>query len=283
MLERPAALPTPDGHRGGSDAVQLYDLSDTISNATSDFELNKHSIEYVDASTTAGQTGALYGLGSEAWPDRSAWNVENVTLSTHSGTHVDSPHHYGPRAEGGRAMTIDEVPLEWCYGNGVLLDFRHKAPGDGITADDVGGELARIGHSLQPLDIVLVMTGASRRFRESGYQNLHAGLRRDATEYLLDRDIRLIGIDAWGFDRPFDAMVAEFRAGDREQLWESHILGRTREYCQIEKLANLESLPAATGFKVAAFPVKIEAASGAWCRVVAIFGAASESGTAATP
>jgi cyclase len=64
-------------------------------------------------------------------------------------------------------------------------------------------------------------------------------------------------------------MVREAEAGDREQLWESHFLGRRKEYCQIEKLTNLDQLPP-TGFLVSALPVKLADAGAAWSRVIAL-------------
>lgn len=244
---------------------RIYDLSDTLSNATSGFEFNRHEITYLDPEATAAQS-ADWGLGPEYWPGGLALAAETVTLSTHSGTHVDAPAHYGP-AEHGNARTIDEVPLEWCYGNGVLLDFRGYDRVRGITREDVERELVRIGHQLEPLDIVLVMTGTD--LRAPGYELRHPGLRADATEYLVDCGVRLIGIDAWGLDRPFDVMIEDAKAG-RAQFWESHLLGRRKEYCQIERLSNLDALPRPTGFLVVAFPVKIEGASAGWARVVAI-------------
>jgi kynurenine formamidase len=65
-------------------------------------------------------------------------------------------------------------------------------------------------------------------------------------------------------------MSEEARAGDHEQLWESHKFGADEEYCQIEKLCNLDALPAPTGYKVACFPIKVQGASGGWSRVVAL-------------
>ena len=82
--------------------------------------------------------------------------------------------------------------------------------------------------------------------------------------------MRLIGIDAWGIDRPFDLMAGEALAGDDAQLWESHKFGADEEYLQIEKLSNLGALPAPFGFQVLALPIHLEAASGAWARVVAL-------------
>ena len=62
---------------------------------------------------------------------------EMLTLLTHSGTHVDAPFHYGPISEGAPAATIDELPLEWFFGDGVVLDLRHKQPGEFIEIADL--------------------------------------------------------------------------------------------------------------------------------------------------
>jgi kynurenine formamidase len=244
----------------------FYDLSDCLSNETSAFEFNKHEITYLGPDLTAAES-ANWGLGPEYWPGGVALSAEVVTLSTHSGTHVDAPLHYGPAADG-HTRAIDEVPLEWCYGDGVRLDLRGADRVSGITRSVVEAELDRIGHELKPLDIVLVWSGTN--LKEPRYDQRHAGLRVDATEFLVDSGVKLIGIDAWGLDRPFDVMIEDARAG-RAQFWESHLLGRHKEYCQIERLANLEALPRPTGFVVSAFPFKLERASAGWARVVAIF------------
>ena len=244
----------------------FYDLSDCLSNETAAFEFNRHEITYVTPETTAAESAA-WGLGPEYWPGGVALSAETVTLTTHSGTHVDAPLHYGPAASGS-TRSIDEVPLEWCYGPGVRLDMRRADRDAGIERAAVEAELERIGHELQPLDVVLVWTATDLKL--PGYESRHPGLRRSATEYLVDAGVRLIGIDAWGLDRPFDVMIEDARAG-RAQFWESHLLGREKEYCQIERLANLGVLPRPTGFAVSAFPVKLERASAGWARVVAIF------------
>lgn len=249
--------------------VTLIDLSDCLSNETASFERNPHQIAYTDPVQGLAESERRVGLGAQYWPDGQAWVAENVTLSTHSGTHVDAPWHYGP-ARQGAARTIDQVPLRWCFGDGVLLDMTHKGRGEGITDEDVRAALGRIGYTIKPFDIVLVRTDVSKRFKEPGYDLLHPGLRRSATEWLVDQGVKLIGIDAWGLDRPMDVMVAEAKAGEA-QFWESHLLGREKEYCQIEKLSNLDQLPRPVGFTVSAFPVNLSGASAAWSRVVAIF------------
>jgi kynurenine formamidase len=246
----------------------VYDLSQRLSNRTTAFEPNPHHIEYIHGDLGIERSERRWGLGAEYWPDGQAMNVETVTLTTHSGTHVDAPIHYGPPSGG--PMTIDRVPLRWCIGDGVRLDMRHKKAGEGIHRADVEAELRRLKYSLKPYDIVLVMTGTDKHFEEPGYDQMHPGLRRDATEFLVDSGVRLIGIDAWGLDRPFEVMVREAREGNKDQLWESHILGRTKPYCQIERLCNLDSIPVPYGFTVVALPIALEGASAGWARVVAI-------------
>ena len=92
----------------------------------------------------------------------------------------------------------------------------------------------------------------------------------EATVYLLDHGIKVVGIDAWGWDRPIDVMAKELKEGDKDQFWEAHYLGKNREYCHLERLANLDKIPKSYGFKVVVFPIKIEGASAGWVRAVAI-------------
>jgi kynurenine formamidase len=253
--------------RGGR-TYTVYDLSDTLSNSTAEFEPNAHRVTYLYPDQTVAEAERRWGLGAENWPGGLLLQAEAVDLSTHSGTHLDAPAHYGPASEG-KAATVDELPLSWCFGPGVRLDVRHKTKVEGVARADVEAELERIGHRLEPGDVVLVWTGTD--LRKPGYENASPGLRRDATEYLVDSGVRLIGIDAWGLDRAFDVMIAEKQRGELDQVWESHLLGREKPYAQIERLANLEELPGPTGFTVYAFPFKIEGASAGWARVVAIF------------
>jgi kynurenine formamidase len=251
--------------------VRVIDLSQRLSNSTSDNEPMPHRIEYFSHAETAQAISAGMGLSPEAWQG-GAWAYERVTLTTHSGTHLDAPYHYTPTTNTGEpTRPIDEVPFQWVMGDAVVLNMTHCSREQGITLEDVRAELSRIGYRLKPFDIVLVRTDISRRFDEPGYDQLHPGLRREATAYLVEQGVKLIGIDAWGLDRPMAIMAAEAAEGDLEQLWESHKYGAANEYCQIEKLCNLDQLPeAGHGFQVLALPVRLEGASGAWARVVAL-------------
>ncbi|MCH9731121.1 MAG: cyclase family protein [Actinomycetia bacterium] len=230
-------------------------------------------IDYYDHQQTAAEVVSFFpGSTVEDLPDREGWAIERVRITTHSGTHVDAPYHYASTMDGGqRAITIDEIPLEWCLQPAVKLDFRGFPDGYVATASDVEQELKRIGHTLAPLEIVVVNTSAGERYGHDDYVAKGCGMGREATLYLLEQGVRLTGTDAWSWDAPFSHTAARYaRNHDASIIWEGHRAGRTIGYSHIEKLHNLESLPA-QGFEVACFPVKVHAASAGWTRAVAIF------------
>jgi len=205
-------------------------------------------------------------------PNGLGWANDNVYMNAHSGTHVDAPWHYYPTCRGTRARTIDELPLEWFFGDGVVVDMRHKSKGGLIDTEDVQTSLQNMNYALKPGDIVLIQTGADKYWGQAEYFEAGAGMSATATRWLIDQGIRVMGIDTWGWDQPFWAMKERFKeTKDPGVIWEAHRVGIDLEYCQIEKLANLEKLPRPYGFKVACFPVKLTGGSGGWSRVVAIF------------
>ena len=218
------------------------------------------------------QMRQFFGVTAEdlVWSEGKGWAIEEIQAITHTGTHVDAPWHYAPTSEGRPARTIDELPLEWFLAPGVRLDVRHRAPGELITVDDLRAGLDEAGHQLSPGDIVLLQTGADARLNSEEYFQ-QPGLGREGVLWLTDEGVRVIGIDAYTLDRPFASMVAEFQAtGDGRAIWPAHFAGIDREYCQIEKLARLDQLPASSGFLVSCAPVKIAGASAGWCRAYAM-------------
>ncbi len=211
------------------------------------------------------------GLEKKDLPDGQGWAVETIQLSTHNGTHLDAPWHYASTMDRGKpAATIDEIPLDWCYRPGVKLDFRSLPDGHVVSAAEVEAELERIGHKLQPLDIVVVNTAAGAQYGAPDYVDRGCGMGRDATLYLTSRGVRITGTDGWSWDPPFVHTARRYaQTKDASIIWEGHKAGREIGYCHLEKLHNLELLPA-TGFLVACFPVKIRRASAGWTRAVAI-------------
>jgi kynurenine formamidase len=213
------------------------------------------------------------GVTSEQLPGSGGFGaVELISLSTHNGTHLDAPWHFHPTQDGGKpAMTIDEVPLEWCFQPGVKLDFRHFPDGYVVTAQDVEDELKRIDHGLKPLEIVLVNTAAGKAVGNPNFVNTGCGMGYEATMYLTSRGVRVTGTDAWSWDAPFSYTAEKVKeTGNTGLIWEGHKAGRDIGYCHLEKLHNLEVLPP-SGFTVSCFPHKVKAGSAGWTRAVAIF------------
>lgn len=252
--------------------MKLIDLARALENTPyADPPGNAPEITYLDHAMTQDMLLKFFpGITADQLPKGEGWAVERIQLSTHNGTHLDAPYHYHSTMDGGaRAITIDEVPLEWCIGPGVKLDFRHFEDGYVATAQDVAAELERIGHDLQPGDIVLINTAAGAAYGEKDYVLRGCGMGHEATCWLTERGMRVCGTDGWSWDAPFvhtAKKVAE--TGDASLIWEGHRAGMVRGYCHMEKLANLEQLPA-KGFQIQCFPVKIKDASAGWCRPVA--------------
>lgn len=252
---------------------RFIDISIPIeNNAYSDPPFMLPKITYTDHQQNFAQMTSFFpGLKQEDLPAGEAWAVETVELSTHNGTHLDAPYHYATTMDKGKkALTIDEVPLEWCFKPGVKLDFRSFEDGYVATPQDIQNELKRIDYQINPLDIVLINTSAGLKYGTEKYLSAGCGIGREATLFLLEKGVRLTGTDAWSWDAPF-VHTAKRYANEKNAdiIWEGHKAGREKGYCHLEKLHNLESLPA-SGFFVCCFPVKIKRASAGWTRAVAL-------------
>lgn len=228
-------------------------------------------IEYVEHDAGAKTFEAAFGIPVDKQIDGKGAAIENLRMTTHSGTHMDAPWHYHPTMNGGEAAwRIDQVPLDWCMGPGVKLDFRSLPDGHVVTAKEVEAELARIGHDLQPGDIVLVNTRAGSRYGEADYVSAGCGMGRAATLWLTERGMRVCGTDAWSWDPPLMSQMEQIkRTGDWSLFWEGHKAGRDTIFCHMEKLGNLETLPS-TGFEVIAMPMNIKDASAGFVRPIAL-------------
>jgi kynurenine formamidase len=182
-----------------------------------------------------------------------------VTISDHAGTHIDALKHMGDENSPGP----EGIPLEYCFGDGCVLDFRHLPYGAAITVDDMKGALAKIGYSLKPRDIVLIRTGASEYNDEPRYLTDHVGMTAEATRWLISQDCRVTGTDAPTYDPPVWAMF------ETKKFWLAHKVMQTEPYWHIENLTNLGELPP-HGFKLSVFPIKWVGTTGAPVRAVGI-------------
>ncbi len=250
--------------------MRIVDLSAPIEPSPPDTpEPLRTDLEFSGHAAGAAQIEALLGVPQRLLRDGEGWATETFTrFGTHNSTHVDAPWHYNSKVAGERAQTIDELPLDWFFAPGVVLDMTQKADGEAMGVSDVEHELERIGHELQERDIVLVRSGRDAHIHEPGYMALGPGVTAAATCWLWERGVRVMGIDAWGWDAPLHMQAQQALERDETGIfWAAH--QADLPYAQIERLVNLGELPP-HGFTVACFPLRIAGASAAPARVVAM-------------
>lgn len=207
----------------------------------------------------------LFPKGFEGWADDTIQK-----MGVHATTHMDAPWHYSPTTNGVKSKTIDEIPLEWCYGDGIVIDMKHKEDFDPITVKDLEDFLSSNNLTINEGMIVLIKTGRDKYNGDKDFHKKGTGMSPEATHWLIDKGIKVMGIDSWGWDIPLPHMIKKAKETKNSELfWEAHLVGQQKEYCHMEQLVNLDALPY-TGFKVSAFPLKIVGASAGPSRVVAI-------------
>ena len=212
----------------------------------------------------------IFGCTRQDLPDGEGWGDEQVRMSTHLGTHVDAPLHYGSRCEAKPSRTISDIDISELYCPTVVLDLRGRCKrGKGIEVSALEAAIEENGHAIDPGDAVLLRTG-QEQFKLGDPEFFHyPGMTRAGTLFLSGLGAKILGTDALGWDRPFHVMAKAFReSGDPSEIWDGHFAGREREVFIVQQLANLASLPPA-GFHVGFFPLRLKGCSAAPARVVA--------------
>ncbi len=247
--------------------MPLIDLSAPIRPDPAEFpDVLRTDIEFEDHRGGARTIDTLFGVKPELLREGEGWATETfLRFGTHNSTHVDAPWHYNSTIGGQPAQTIDQLPLEWFYAPGVVIDATDRADGERLSAEDVQERLPR---ELGELDIVLVRTGRDEFYDQPDYIARGPGVSAEATRWLYEQGVRVMGIDAWGWDAPLHMQAEQAKeAGETGIFWAAHQVDLA--YSQIERLVNLGALPD-QGFRVACFPLRIEGGSAAPARVVGI-------------
>jgi len=248
---------------------EILDLSVPL--MAQSMELNEIEVHPMTHQEGARRLAKRYGISLKLLPTPDLYADDEVSCSTHAGTHLDAPLHYGPMVEGKPARTIDQFPLEWCYGDAVLLDFSYKKPTDPISANELIKGLDQIGYTLKPGDILLIRTGAEDHFYDDpNFSEVATGLSGEALMWLFSKGIIMMGTDSFTMDTSINVMTQKLKAGDEAAYFPVHKGSVIKESSHVEKLYNLKKLPRPFGFKVALFPIKLENCTGSWTRAVAI-------------
>lgn len=227
-------------------------------------------VEYIDHGQGAAIMGQIFSCPPEHLPDGEGWAEENLILSSHLGTHVDAPWHYGSKSGDKKAQTVDEIALSDLYCEAMVLDLTHKrGSAEAITIEDLQNALSRIPRQLQAGDAVLINTGhGSYEVADEAYYS-YPGMVRQSCQWLIERGVKVAGTDALGWDRPFPMMIKDYlQSRDKSYIWDAHFACRQAPIYIVQQLANLDKLPPCN-FQVAFFPLKLVGASAAPARVVA--------------
>jgi kynurenine formamidase len=257
--------------------MKFIDLSIPLINPTEllfDPESTELNIEYNDHTKGAEQMGRTFNLVPEKHlPIGKGWATERITISTHNGTHMDSPWHFAPiqdREIGQKkAMTIDEIPLEWCMGPLIVLDCTDYEDGYVLKPKDIDQKLKDINYTLKEGDILCIHTNAPKYYGTKEFIHHGVGVGKEATLHIVKQGVHIVGTDSWSWDAPFSITTQKWEQNqDPSIIWEGHFAGIELGYFQMEKLSNLDKVPS-VGATIYCFPIKIARASAGWVRAVA--------------
>jgi len=176
--------------------MKVIDLSVTISSSPENTpEFLRIEVDYHSHADGAAQAESLLKVPANLFRNSEGWATETISrLGTHDSTHVDAPWHYNSTIDGEKAKTVDELPLEWFFNDGVKLDMTKKRDGDRVTVEDIDNELKRIDYNLKELDIVLIHTGRDVFYDQPDYIFKGCGVSPEATRWLYDKGVRVMGL-----------------------------------------------------------------------------------------
>jgi kynurenine formamidase len=178
-----------------------------------------------------------------------------LTLSDHGPTHVDALSHLDPSPG---APSIDQMDLEQFYGEGVCIDVSDAAPRTDITAADLDAALARSEVPLVAGMVLLLHTGTHRRLGGTEeYLSQYPGLDESASAWLVERGVKVFGVDCPSPDNP------------ASRTYPCHMMCRRHGITHYENLAEIHRL-LNRRFTFIGFPLRIRGGTGSPVRAVAI-------------
>lgn len=176
-------------------------------------------------------------------------NATKLTMSAHTGTHVDSPKHF---LDG--VPCIDEIPLDSLFGPAKLFRYAQELHAQEITLEDVQST----GFELDENMIFVLETGIQQYAETRQYNECYPVPSLELCEWLISKKIRAYMTDATAID--------PLRSPDSSR--HHRILGAGIPV--VENLRNLGQLPVNISFVIGAFPLKLQGRDGAPCRAIAL-------------
>jgi kynurenine formamidase len=177
------------------------------------------------------------------------YNLELLFLSTHTGTHMDAPHHFLEKG-----AKIHEISLKKLVSEAVLIQSRKKS-NESITKTDIQKFEKKYGE-IDGLSSVIFLTGWQKNLQKKYYFTKNPGLAVSAAKYLASKKISLVGIDSPSIDLGTDSKFSV------------HQIFAKKGMLIVENLANLDKIKSST-FHLVVLPLKLKNATGSPVRAVA--------------
>jgi kynurenine formamidase len=178
------------------------------------------------------------------------WNTTVLHLYSHSGTHLDAPHHFVPQGD-----TMERVALEKCVGPALVVDLKFLGPRDLISVEHLAPYAEKIG----PGTRLLLKTGWSAHADSPDYRTHLPRVSLGLAEWLAERGIALLGVEP--------PSVADVE--NREELIAVHQALLSAGIVIVEGLANLDALRQEQVTFIV-LPLKLEGGDGSPVRAIAI-------------
>ena len=160
-------------------------------------------------------------------------NAQYIQTSNHMGTHLDAPRHFVTNGK-----TIDQLPLDWLYGDGVIVNLSDMLDElDIFHPKDIEERV-----EVRKGDILFINTGWHRysfladEGDEEKYIHRHPGPHHSICQWLLDKEIRVWGVDMISTDHPMNLPIGRFLGKGGLEHWQ-----RVRQQCE-EKFGGPEAV-----------------------------------------
>ena len=177
------------------------------------------------------------------------YNLELLFLSSHTGTHMDAPHHFLEKG-----AKIHEISLKKLVSEAVLIQSRKKS-NESVTKTDIQKFEKKHG-KIDGFSSVIFLTDWQRNLQKKYYFTKNPGLSVSAAKYLASKKISLVGIDSPSIDLGTDSKFSV------------HQIFAKNGMLIVENLANLEKIKSSK-FHLVVLPLKLKGATGSPVRAIA--------------
>ncbi|MBS3165646.1 cyclase family protein [Candidatus Woesearchaeota archaeon] len=177
--------------------------------------------------------------------------TRKLEMSTHTGTHVDSPLHF---IKGGKS--IDKISLYKLIGPVTIVDYSHLNKNEMVTEEMLS--------KIQITPRMLFKFGWGKNWKTDKFYKDYPFFSTEAAEYLVGQGVELLAMD---IPSPDDSRIniPEVICTDKDSPVHKIIL--SNNIVMVEYVANLDKVSELTGWNIAVLPLKVKGSDGSPARV----------------